>query len=505
MIEAKDDQVFAVEKFRKVTGAFIGDSMGTGKTVTAIARDFQLRKDYPEHEDGPTLIVTEKLGLDVWDYHLREMGVDEKQILIINPKNRSAFEAELKFLREVLFRKYTSPRYRYYIMHYDVIRWIKDSLLATPHPITWFHIIADEFHLIKNPKAQRTKLFKKIKGHYKTGCTGNPADDKPYDIWSLLNWLYPRKYRSYWNFYNAYVESEEKVRHDFYVDGHGRRRMKLTGYREMTGIKNIDQLLKEIEPFYIRRLLTDIVKDMPEKIPVRPPILVDLTPKQRKAYEQMAKKSMARIGERGSEFVMMAAANVAVHTRLRQMALATVTPVWNVEDEENITDEEWDSPEIILEKPSPKLDALMNFITTHEDEPFVIFTWFRGMADLVEEECQQQGITVVKMHGGITSHKKRTQMVEDFQAGRARIFVGTISVAGKIITLDRAHHVIFTDLSWRPNDNRQAEDRTWRRNQRNAVRIYEIQARNTIDQVRWEKIQTKEEMIDAINNPRKYA
>jgi SNF2 family DNA or RNA helicase len=254
--------------------------------------------------------------------------------------------------------------------------------------------------------------------------------------------------------------------------------------------------------------MTDIVTDMPEKTQVRPPILVDLTPKQRKAYQQMMQKSMARVGDKDANWVIMAGSSGAVITRLQQMALASLDPVWDVGDEDydNEEDQEgWDAPRIVLSKPSPKLDALMDFITTHEDEPFIVFTWFRGMADLVEEECQQQGISVVKMHGGVTSHKKRTQMVKDFQSGKARVFVGTIAVAGKIITLDRAHHVIFTDRSWKPNDNIQAEDRAWRRNQKWPVRIYEIQARGTVDQIRWEKIQSKEELLDAVNNPERYA
>jgi SNF2 family DNA or RNA helicase len=494
LIIPKKDQLVAVQKFREKPAAFIGDEMGVGKTVTAIARDFRLREDYTL-APAPTLIVCEKIGLDVWLYHLKAMGVPRGEILVIDPKNRAPFEKALKTLREDLFHK-APPDYTYFILHYDVIRLLPD-LTATPHPITWFHIIADEFHYIKNPKSQRTKLFKRLKTRFKTGCTGTPADDKPTDMWSLLNWLYPRQFSSYWRWYHKHVEYEEKERHEWVTTpGGGKKMIGTTGYHEVTGVKNVEQLHREIEPFYIRRMLLEVEPDMPELIYVEPPIMVDMTAQQRRAYDQMKKKSIARIESMdGGQEVLIAGAVVAVITRLQQMSLATLKKVIDPEYGED----EDEAPVIVLDKPSPKLDAVMNMLINHEDEPFVVFTQFRGMADLIEAECKAKEISVVKIHGGVTSH--RGELVERFQSGKARVFVGTIAAAGKTITLTRAHHVIFTDLSWNPHRNGQAVARLWRRTQRNAVRVYRIETRNSIDQIRLEKIQTKAELVEALNNP----
>lgn len=493
-ITPKTDQIVAVEKFREVNACLVGDEMGVGKTVTAIARDFQLREDRPKIK-APTLIVCEKIGLDVWLWHLKAMGVPPGEILVIDPRGRGVFVREIVELRDDLFNK-RPANYTYYIMHYDAIRLIEADLLAAPHPIRWFHVIADEVHYIKSPKAQRTKLFKRIKCHFKTGLTGTPADDKPMDFWSPLNWMYPNQYRSYWNFYEEYMEYQEQVRHQW-VMVNGRRVMKKVGYREVVGVKNIHLLHKEIEPIYIRRRLLDVESDMPELIHVEPPIMVDLTPTQRRAYDQMAKKSIARIQDTmGEDSILVGDIPPTVSLRLRQMALATV-----IADLGGDVDGE-DEPEFILAAPSPKLDALMEMIENHEEEPFVVFTWFRGMANMIERECRKQGIPVGKIHGGVTSN--RTAIVERFQEGKDRVFVGTIAAAGKTITLTRAHHVIFTDRSPNPNRNAQAEARLWRRTQKNAVRVYDIQARNTVDQINWEKIQTKAQLIHAIQNPGSY-
>lgn len=509
------DQVVAIEKLRKVKFRLCGDSMGVGKTVTGIGLDFAMRednKDDPNIVDGPCLIICEKIGLDVWDYHLRAMGVPEEQILVVDPLDRKPFMEALLDLQSFQAPRGAQkkrPRYRYYICHWDVLVRVDElnARTAGGRPkIKWAHVIADEIHLAKNRKALRTIELKRIQSHYKTGLSGTPADDKPQDFWSILHWLYPRKFSSYWEFYEKYIE----------YDTHPRR-----GYRIPIGVKNIPELHKEIRPFYIRRTLLEVNPDMPEKIHVTPPVTVKLGAAQRREYERMRDKAIALLGGSGGDleetiqgsggsgsFTLLAPAVIAVLTRLQQMALATLTPEWDVGDEdffgENATldnMDEWDMPRIVLSKPSPKLDAVMNLIETHEEEPFVVFTQFRGMADLVEEECQRKKISVVKIHGGITDKNVRTRLVSQFQEGRARVFVGTIAAAGKTITLTRANHVIFTDLSWNPSKNEQAEDRLWRRTQKNTVRVHRIEAEDTIDQIRFERITQKAGWISELMNP----
>lgn len=520
------DQEVAIEKLRKINFRLCGDSMGVGKTVTGIGLDFAMREDNPELVDAPTLIVSEKIGLDVWDWHLRAMGVPDEQIFVINPADRGDFEEALTDLQRFQAGKLRHhPRYRYYVMHWDVLKSVPQINAKTRGNsgkplITWGHVIADEVHLAKNRKAIRTIELKRIEAKYKTGLSGTPADDKPWDIWSILHWLYPWKYRSYWRFYEEHVQwinanqvkdYEKHIKKGGTYEEFKAQNTSGNGYRVAVGVKNIPELHRQMRPFYIRRTLLEVAPDMPEKTHVNPPIVVPMGRQQRREYEQMRDKAIALIGasQNGDGgFQLLAPAIIAVLTRLQQMALATLTPEWEISDDEFVGDEDemdWDMPKIVLSKPSPKLDAVMNLITTHEEEPFVIFTQFRGMADLVEEECQRLKIPVVKIHGGIVDKNVRTRLVQEFQDGKARVFVGTIAAAGKTITLTRANHVIFTDLSWNPSKNAQAEDRLWRRTQRNAVRVYRIESEDSIDQIRFERISRKAEMISALLNPKKEA
>src|SRR6185503_10545787 len=110
-----------------------------------------------------------------WAPHLR--------ILPINNKDRRHFVEEL-----------ADDNYDVFICHWPSLI-LKDMIeLQNVH---WFHIIADEAHALQNRKAKQTLALKKLQTGYKSALTGTPAFDKPDDLWSIPNWLYPKFWTSY--------------------------------------------------------------------------------------------------------------------------------------------------------------------------------------------------------------------------------------------------------------------------------------------------------------------
>src|SRR5712691_5729542 len=92
---------------------------------------------------------------------------------------------------------------------------------------------------------------------------------------------------------------------------------------------------------------------------------------------------------------------------------------------------------------------------------------------------------------GDTSARDREQIIEEFQAGKLKVFAGTIAAGGIGITLTASSTVVFIDRSWSPALNRQAEDRLHRIGQKNAVQVIDIISRGTIDAKRHEEINLK--------------
>lgn len=446
-----------IEKFSKVTAVLDASEMGTGKTVVAAELDMVRRQQRGVR--GPTLIIAPLSGtMNTWRKHYKEQFPNLKGI-VCDPKNRGKFVTALE----------RTDWFDYYIMHWDVISRELDALTR----VRWNHIIADECHRAKNRKAVGTRALKHLRATYRTGLSGTPVTNRPQDLWSPLNWLYPQEWRSYWKFYKKYVD---------YIEVESWNGQK-AGYHKIIGPKNVEQLQKEIAPYYVRHLKRGpccphhpqgVTPWLPDKT-YADPIWVDLTPKQRKAYNQMKKDMIAWVGANEDQPIA-APVTIAKLVRLQQLALAhaDIDDVWSV----------------TLIEPSSKLDALMELIKDHDEEQIVVFSQFSKIIKLLSVRLSNSKIPYASFTGE-TPHKHRTQMVQDFQAGKIRIFAGTIKAGGVGLDLYRSSKVVFLDRSWSPAENIQAEDRLWRHGQKNSVTVYDIMARDTVDLGRHQQIALK--------------
>jgi SNF2 family DNA or RNA helicase len=487
-----------IDKFivqNDVRNTLIGDDMGLGKTYEAIALDWERRKKDMEVRNGiqqnfawrPTLVVTLMSVVPHWEDEYAK-ALPHLRVVSMDPKRRATF---VKAVQE--------RSADIYIMHWDALRLIEDEL----RPVKWFHVIADEVHKIKNRKARMTVALKRQQTFYKTAMSGTPADNKPHDLWSILNWLYPNEYRSYWKFYKYYVKYE----------------MSPEGYYKVTGVheERLPDLHRELAPFFIRRRKWDVLKELPPK--EYSTLWVDLTPPQRRAYNEMKKDMLTWIGEQDQSQPLAAPAAITRLVRLQQFALASIRTEARTRRKLNKDWEPyrkaWDNkyphkagqyPEndwrfqqwrlenytaYLLEDPSSKIDAAMQLIEqTEDDDPLVFFSQFRTMTNLFARHLRDAGIPHAVLVGGV-SKDERGRMIRDFQAGKTKVLCGTIAAGGIGITLTRANKVIFFDRGWVPAFNLQAEDRLHRIGQINPVQVIDLMARNTLDFGRVQGINTK--------------
>lgn len=445
-------QRVAVEKLCLHKARLIGDEMGLGKTLTAIALDRQNRNLDQVPVARKTLVVAPLSVLSSWEDHLREQtGLP---VRVIDPKNRQ------KFIDDALNVRANG----YFVCHWDVLR-----LMPELQKVGWFHIIADEVHRAKNRKSLQTRALKKLRTVYKTGLSGTPAANKPQDLWSILHWLWPTYYSSYWKFVNHYTVTDYDPR----------------GYHKIVGVQNQESLHEEMRPWYIRRLKEEVLPDLPPRYYTQ--IWVDLHPQQRRAYNQMRDEQIAWVASKKDaelEMPMVAAQVVTQLTRLQQFALG-----YMYFDEER---QKW-----LLTDPSAKIDALLDIIQDNPEEPLVVFSQFKSAIMLASRKLTTNGIAHAVITGDV-SKPDRAEAVKAFQAKRVPIIMGTIATAGEGITLTAASTVVFLDRAWSPSWNRQAEDRLHRIGQREAVQVIDLMARNTVDLGRHQQIKQKAEWIRQI-------
>lgn len=432
-------------------GVLIANEMGTGKTLEALALDLQ-RREIVKDFAPKTLIICPLTVTSVWLDHVKRLT--PLHACGIDPKNRGEFVAALK------------KPYDVYVIHWEAMRLLQTVLRET----WWFHIIADEVHRAKNRRAQQTRALKSLRSTYKTGLSGTPATNKPYDLWSILNWLYSSQFKSYWKFYDKYCDYEIVYPN---------------GYHKFKGTKNADELHLQIQPYYIRRKKMEVLKDLPEKYYSQ--IWVDLSPKQRKAYDEMKKEMIAWLESQTDEKPLVAPVVIAQLIRLQQfsVAYADISP----------------DGRVVLTEPSTKLDALMELIEDNEEDQFVVFSQFKQLINLASARLQTACIPFVTITGDV-AQADRSDAVAKFQAGEARVFLGTIGAGGEGITLTAASTVVFLDRDWSPARNSQAEDRLHRIGQKSAVQVIDINANRTVDQRKHTQLELKASWLREILDPK---
>lgn len=438
-----DHQRRALERMYDEPAQLIGWEMGTGKTMYAVERDLHLRMRDPDHRR--TLVVAPLNTHDGWlETYRREAS--EMPVKVINPKARNDF---------------LDDRYRVFIMHPQALR-----LMPELRDFGFTHIIADECHMFKGRKTAQTKALKKIKVPYKTAMSGSPATDHPHDLWSILNWLKPSKYSSYWNFYKKAVEF------DIIYPG---------GFHKITGPSRWweDFGLDEIRPFY-DRVLKDECMDLPPK--TYRSAYVTLTGAHRRAYDQMDAEMIAWVGEHENEPVV-APAVISRLQRLQQLALAYL----EYDDE---------TGKVRMTDPSPKIDMAAEIILDNPDDSFVVFSQFKAPLKMLARRLEAKGVQVGSFTGDDTQ-LQRADAKAAFINRDARVFVSTIRAGG--VGVDGLQHVcnnaIFLDRDWSPMINMQAEDRLHRGGQVKHVHIIDIMARNTVDWGRKQKVELKWDWI----------
>ena len=448
--------------------------LGLGKTITAIALDAEKRKSF-DHQTV-TLIIAPLAVLSSWQEHLAKWAPHLK-VMVINNKNRRPFMEAM----EMTFQN--GYGYDVFVMHYPAVRLEPD---VAKYP--WFHVIADEVHALQDRKSQQTKAVKKIKAFYKTGLSGTPVFNKPDDLWSLLNWMYPKYWKSYWGYFKRYIKWVE-----------------WDGYRTVVGVNNEEELQALMAGFYIRRKKEEVLSDLPEKYYTT--IKVKLHTQQARAYNQMKKEMLAWIGEHEDE-ALQAPVVIAQLIRLQQFASAyaeieqyevqvkdyDIDPldidrfredgikIYQERDGRFYTFVTETRTRLTLADPSSKLDVAMEIIQS-TDEPIVVFSEFAQMINLLGARLEKAGISY-GLYTGSQSRADRDRLVQDFQDGKVRVFAGTIGAGGVGITLTRSSTVIILNRNWAQALNQQAIDRLHRIGQKNAVHVIDIVAEGTIDEER---------------------
>ncbi len=343
----------------------------------------------------------------------------------------------------------TIPKAEITVLNYEIVHAHRERL-AISRPKA---LILDESHYVKNPAAKRTRAVRRLaealpEGAFKLALTGTPVMNHPDELIAQLRIL-------------GRLE-------EFGSGARFKRRFQGAGAEE-----RIHWHLRRT--CFVRRLKKDVLPQLPEKRQVVVPVALE----NEREYRLAERDVVAWLQEQPLELSELEA---KVQATLRAERLAQLNTLRRL---------------AARGKLGPALAWIDDFLES--EEPLVVFASHREIQEMVVQRFPD-ALHVV----GADKAPDRDAAVQAFQdPDGPQLIVCSTRVAGQGITLTRASNVAFLDLEWSPAMHDQAEDRTHRIGQRDAVTAWYLLAAETIDETMAEVLARKRGIVGAVTDGRR--
>ncbi len=403
----------------------LADDMGLGKTIQTISHLSLERAKNPQAQ--PALVVVPTSLLHNWLNECHKFAPHLK-VLIYHGSQR----------RDKLNKSITANNAPHIILtSYQLI--INDSDYFERALFSW--LVLDEAQNIKNPRTKIHIAIKNVQAEHKLCLSGTPIENNLQELWALMNFLMPLCLGSLNDFKFNFQKPIEQ-------EGNN---------------KKLAQLLKRIEPFILRRTKALVAKDLPKKTEILQTI--DLSEAQYSFYEsikhdtwQAVQQSLDRTDNPGEQQLFVLSALLKLRQVCCDPALLGETSI-----------------------PSAKRQHCMQMATelAAEGRAMLIFSQFTTMLDILASDLKAAGISYGLLTG---KTQNRQTLVDQFQAGAFPVFLISLKAGGVGLNLTRADTVIHYDPWWNSAAQQQATDRAHRIGQKNAVFVYKLIAKDTIEE-----------------------
>jgi superfamily II DNA or RNA helicase len=415
-------------------GGILADEMGLGKTLQVIT--FLATVPY-QSVGAPNLVICPASLIYNWGDELTKFAPHLRFSMILG----SAAEREsLRMQGETCDIWITS----YELLRQDIEAYAQRS---------FYCCILDEAQHIKNVTTQASKAVKRLQCRQRFVLTGTPIENRLSELWNLFDFLMP----GYLYTNHAFREKLEKP---------------------ILKSKNSDavsQLRRLVQPFLLRRLKADVLKELPPKEEhIRK---ISLSVEEQKLYYACVQTAITDLGDEQGKLKILAAL-----TRLRQICC---------------------DPDLCFENyagPTSKLDVCAELCEAMvaNGHQILLFSQFTSMLEQIRARLDTLHISNFTLQGA-TSKEKRAAMVRDFNAGDASVFLISLKAGGTGLNLTAADIVIHYDPWWNQAAQDQATDRAHRIGQQAHVQVYKLIAKDTIEEKILELQEKKTALLDTIS------
>lgn len=398
-------------------GGILADEMGLGKTLQMIAYLSSLNRE----EIGlPSLVVCPASLILNWGDEFAKFAPQVKVLLVYGNAAQRKKLLEGAGETDVI------------VTSYELLR----QDLKQYQQMEFYCCVLDEAQHVKNQTTQISKAVKQVNCRQRFILTGTPIENRLSELWNLFDFLMP----GYLFSHTAFVQKLEKP-------------IIKSGNQDAGA-----QLQKLVQPFLLRRLKKDVLKELPPKLEyVRS---VPLSEEERKVYMASVNAAKGSLSGEDSKLKILAAL-----TQLRQICCDPALCFENYHGE------------------TSKLEACLELCSgmVENGHQILLFSQFTSMLDILRSRLDELGISSFTLQGS-TPKEKRAQLVKDFNAGKASVFLISLKAGGTGLNLTAADVVIHYDPWWNIAAQNQATDRAHRIGQQANVQVYKLITKGTIEE-----------------------
>lgn len=407
-------------------GGILADDMGLGKTLQVIAF---LTSEFAERNEGEPcrcLIVSPASLVYNWDSEFRRFA----------PHLPVAMVTGTALERRKLVEN--CPQVQILLTSYDLLK--RDSEVY--ETLCFQYQVIDEAQYIKNHSTQAAKAVKLVEAGFKLALTGTPVENRLSELWSIFDYLMP-------GFLYSYQKFKKEVEAPVVLD------------QDEAAMR---KLKKMITPFVLRRLKSDVLSDLPDKIEKN--LSARLEGEQQKLYDAHVKRLKLFLEKQSDEELRHSKIQILAElTKLRQICC---------------------DPGLIFEGyrgESVKTDLCVDLICNAVEggHKILLFSQFTSMLERLEERLKKENIPFYSLTGS-TGKEKRMQLVEAFNRDDTPVFCISLKAGGTGLNLTGADIVIHYDPWWNLAVQNQATDRAHRIGQKQVVTVYRLIANGTIEE-----------------------
>ncbi len=406
-------------------GGILADDMGLGKTLQVITLIlFEKKRREKEGKDPmPSLVVCPASLVYNWEHEVKEFAPElSVRAVAGNAEDRR---------KAIALAKDTDVL----VTSYDLLK--RD--ISAYGDMAFRYEILDEAQYIKNARTKSAGAVKAVSSISRFALTGTPVENRLSELWSIFDFLMPGFLGSSRRFKTAY---EIPVMRGEDPEAAGRLR-------------------RLIHPFVLRRLKSDVLKELPEKL--EKVIYSAAEGKQDKLYRLEAEELRKRLTDGSGDnnrFEILA--------RLMRLRQICCDPSLCYED---------------YKDGSAKLETCLALVKSAAESghKILLFSQFASMLAIIRGRLTEEGIGSYLLTGQ-TPAEERSRTVSAFLEDDVPVYLISLKAGGTGLNLTSADIVIHYDPWWNLAAQNQATDRAHRIGQKRQVTVYRLIMKGTIEE-----------------------